>query len=72
MPKTKCQTPGAWFLFRAGEKTQWSGSPGSVEFLMTIPLDVVVTKQRARLLEKALHDAAEEAMAPWFKARNKV
>ena len=65
----KCLTPGTWFCFRAGEHTQWASSSNSAEFLLTLPPSVVLTKARAKLLEKALHDAAEQTMAPWFVKR---
>ena len=69
MTKKKCQTPGVWFMFRTGEHTQWASTSNSAEFLLTIPPPVVLTKARARLLETALHDAAEATMAPWFTKR---
>ena len=70
MAKKKCLTPGTWFCFRTAKHTQWA-SPGSnsAEFLLTLPADIPLTNARAKRLEKALHDAAENVMAPWFEER---
>ena len=69
--KRKCLTPGTWFLFRTGQYTQWASDSNSAELLLTLPPHVVLTKERAGLLNKALHDAAEKAMAPWFQLAQK-
>jgi hypothetical protein len=69
MKKSKCRTRGTWFCFRLGSKTQWASSDNSAEFLITLPPTVVMTKYRAKRLEKVLHDAAENLMAPWFETR---
>ena len=66
MSKKKFRTPGTWFSFRTGEKTQWASDLNSAEFLLTLPKGVVLSKSRAKLLERALHDAADNVMAPWF------
>lgn len=65
----KCLTPGTWFCFRTGKHTQWASTDNSAEFLFTLPPNVILSKTRAKQLEKALHDAAEQAMAPWFEKR---
>lgn len=70
--KRKCRTPGVWFLFRTGEKTRWASDSNSAEFLLTLPSNVVLTTARAKTLEKALHDAAESTMAPWFAGTTKT
>ena len=62
MAKRKCLTPGADFFCRVtptlGETT--------VYLQLGIPRGIVISKARAKAIEKAFHDSMEKTMAPWW------
>jgi hypothetical protein len=62
--KKKCATPGA--LFHCIVERPNAVGQTSVHMGVTIPSGIVISRTRARAIEKAFHDALENAMAPWW------
>ena len=68
----KCKTPGIWFCFST--ETQRLINLPTVckgQFMFSLPGDIILTKARARRLEKALHDTTESVLASLFKKKPK-
>jgi len=61
----KCKTPGA--LFHCYTEKPNAVGQTSVHMGVTIPKGIVISKTRARAIDKAFHNALENVMAPWWR-----